>query len=617
MKSVGQSSVDVEASPTLSVRRDAARANQRRDRTLSRFVIIGSLLTAVSCRIWVATSATVPKGPDVIGPWAVAFQLAGAEPSIDMGDILPYSPGMGAVLAPLVAFIDDPTRRYQAAVLLLIGLPVAAAWCVTRAIRRCGLNQNVPIALAFATILLLTSVAFSSSFTWAEPLVLLWLAAWLAGATASVANLRISGVTAMAVLSSMAVLAHGRLAPLTLVWPLAVVLFARQDVKSGRRTGLDALRLVVVTTVVAIAAAFLARQLRTWAIESAWSHPSFDLDTAFLDSMGSISYWINALKGLVGQAWYVLASTAGLAGVGVWGLVVTAIDSKVPSSAPARRAATVVLLGLAATAAVSVLWVAPLLTGPRLQRMDYLVYGRYIDQVAVVLAAVGAATLATHTARVARRVLPVALSLILVSGVAAWWIRNGHDTDRVPVLNSVISGVSAWPFDREGLDVIRWTMIGFAVGAIITGAAWLGRRALTLSVLVVLALGTIAGSTLAVHSHRAWDNSQLYADFPSATSGAEMLVAASDAVTSLSYRFGAPTQQYVLADQGWFWELSPSDSAQLANEPPADAGLVVLRWNAGGPTGDWCQLARYGQVLVWARTDVTGDTDTARRCNSS
>ena len=80
----------VNPDPSVRVRR--ARPGKQDDyRYLALATYSVAIIAFLGTRVWIATNAVMPKGPDIIGPWAVAFWASGSDPAIDMGTSPPYS----------------------------------------------------------------------------------------------------------------------------------------------------------------------------------------------------------------------------------------------------------------------------------------------------------------------------------------------------------------------------------------------------------------------------------------------------------------------------------------------------------------------------------------------
>ena len=359
----------------------------------------------IATRIWVLGAVGVPRGPDNLGPWAVAFQFAGARPALDMYDLPPYSVGMGAVLAPLVALVQDPVLRHRIAIGLLGLGGLVAAWLTARTVRA-ALGAPLPAAAAFCVVAGATAVSFGSSFTWVEPLALVWLVAVLTAMCWSLGAAPRWSPVAVAALASTAILVHGRMALVPVVWLGAVVATSWPSLRrpEQRRSGAA---LVGATAAVTVLGGAACRVLQQAMIDRAWSRTSADTETRVLDALGRADFPVAVLVELAGQAWYLTASTLGLAPLGLGVLTVVAAGRSGRPELDAarwRRSAAVVLVTLLSVWAVGCLFMAGEIRGAP-YRADHLVYGRYVDQVAVVLAAIGAAGLVVMTRRTALRAM--------------------------------------------------------------------------------------------------------------------------------------------------------------------------------------------------------------------
>ncbi len=559
--------------------------------------------TVVVVRLWVASQASMPKGPDVLGPWAAAFHLSRGPIGIDMYDLPPYSVGMGVVLAPLVRVVDDPALRYQIAVALLGLSSLFAGWCIARFVRASTDADPVQQAVAFCVTSAITAVAFSSTFTWAEPLVLAWLCAWLALVAWSMGSARWWSPSVVASLASTAPLVHGRVVLIPVIWCaaslLTVVLRRRRGVRSS--SDLAAAGGVVLVTALVTA---LSQLLRSSVVTAVWSSADLANDTQVVDHVGEPAFWGAVLIESVGQLWYATTSTFGLAPIGVAVVVAMAAGRLGSLSGAQRRSLSVAAAGLASVWAVGVLFIASGLTAPGPERLDYLIYGRYGDPAVVVFAACGAAFLVSAARRTAVVALGGSAALLLVTGLFTTWRLHGLDERPEAINEGVISGVASFPLDRPGLDLLRWSALALtAIGAFASSRLG-GRVALSASITVVVLLGGVAGSVRAVEEHRAWDNSVLYLDYPGAPVARSTVPVAQDTLGRDAYRFNMPSQQYVLAAQGWQLEVVPESSDELVTSIAPDHHMVVLRYTAGAPSAEWCHISRYDDVIVWVRTTI-------------
>ena len=570
--------------------------------TAAMSIVAATTAIVVACRLWVASRTVMPKGPDVLGPWAAAFHLAGSPVSIDMYDLPPYSVGMGAVLAPLVRVFDDPATRYQVAVALLGLTSLLAGWCIAYCCRRAIDADPLQQAIAFCVTSAITAVAFASTFSWAEPLVLGWLCAWLALAAWSLTSTRTWSPLMVALWGSTAPLVHGRVSLLPVIWCVAVLAIAVADRERSERRGAAggvAAGVVVVTTL----GLLLSQHLRSSVVAAVWSSPNLDNDTRILAHISEPAYWGAIALEAIGQVWYATASTFGLAPVGVVALAAAVRDRGRRSTAQ-RQLCALVLVGLCSVWAVGVLFVANALVAPGPERLDYLVYGRYGDPAVVVLAAFGAAWLVVATRRRAWAALGGAATLLVTTGAFVRWRLVGLDPAVQEVVESVVSGVASFPLDRPGLDLVRWSAISLAAIAVFALSRLGGRALLASAVAAVALLGGVAGSARAVEEHRAWDNSVLHRGYPAAPGGAVVVPVPAELLERRAYNFNMPSQQYALASLGWQLQVVDATSDEVRDSLTPEHLMVVLRNAAGAPGDDWCHLSVYDDLVVWARRAI-------------
>jgi hypothetical protein len=568
--------------------------------------VITAAVAWVALRVWVITAAEAPNGPDNVGPWAAAFVWARADPRIDMADLPPYSVGTGGILSPILLVVDDPVLRYRIGIGVLSCLAVAAAYAVARTVRstlRCGVH-GLLVAMLVGT--LGTAIAFTTSFTWVEPVAFAYFGVWLALASWTFAGSAWLPVMLVGAYTGAAVLIHGRFTLLAPAWFLIVAWWEFSKPRQGR----DRRRSLLVLAGLAItigAAMVLARWLRVRVIDAAWSQASFDSDVTFAHMVDDIHYWAAVVQSTIGQAWYVVTSTFGLAVVGAWNLLRIARGESESDSA--RWTAVAALVGSGVVYATSVLWIAPAILDPAPPpwfrgRWDHLVHGRYLDAVAVTLAAFGAAALASRRNDASRRVLALSMVAIVVLFGAIVALEAWADPTLEDLNAGSIPGVSGFPVGAQA-HLARWSAVGVVIGGILLLVSQRGRLATFCAVAVVMTLCAVSGSRLAVQRMQRFDSSALYAGVPASPTPQRALVAA-DAMDSTAFRYGFPVQQFVLAPSNWSFEISALESHELASGLPSDAGLTVMWWDAT-PEGSWCLVGEYGRLRIWVTRSLVPD----------
>ena len=474
----------------------------------------GVLFAVLALHLRTAVAAPGPVAVPDIPVYLGIAQWVGGD-GLAPGDV-PFQPGYGLLIAPLVAVAGVSHLGTQGEVVHYLALVVNSLAAVAAAVAagRLGLvgSQRWWVAGAAGLIAIVhPSLSSASRIAWPETLLsvavlvvalAVGFAAAVAGSAASERSWARAGLIA-----ALAVAVHARMVVLV----VAVVLTALLC-RIGRRAwiALGAGLLVGgVTTAVALTLT------RTWPAERL-------NEAAQLDRGGE------PILTLAGQ---LLALGGGTAGLGVIGLIAgvwtalglvrtsrsgdpdvacapTAHGGDVRPSTAARRpeplTAALVCVALGASGALLVgAWT---LTGS--ERADALLYGRYVDPWAVTLAVVTLAWLATrHSGR--RRtsaVLAVSAVVTLVACVLVVGAADGYGAVPRRIMTLSFSPAWAWLDERLGavaVAALAATLVGvlLAWAASRAHAAAASRVSLGTLIAVVLALGAIA--TVSNHRHLA------------------------------------------------------------------------------------------------------------------
>lgn len=552
-------------------------------------------MAVIATRVWVIASVTIPRGPDNLGPWAVAFAVAGADPTVIMYGQPPYSVGMGLLLSPLVLAVQDPVLRHQAAIAMLGLGSLLAGWLVAHTVGR-AVDRPLARAVAFCVTAGLTSVSFASSFTWVEPLALLWLSAVLAAMAWSIGSPRRWTPVAVGAGVSTAYLVHGRFLLVPLVWIVATIALEWPALRR-RDEGARAAFVVTATAAVVGVGMVGSHSLRDRLIDDAWERPLLDVDTRVLSQLGEPGLPVAVLTELAGQLWYVTASTFGLAPMGLMALAAIITGRSPLTDARWRRLSAVVAAALLSVWAIGCLFMAGTIRG-RVLRADHLIYGRYVDQVAVVLAAVGAAAFVTCSRRWGNRSGLASGVTMLALGAVAFWTRQRTGAGDLPLIESTVSGLASLPIDRPGMDVVAWTLLPLVGLILLIAARQIAPVVATLTLCAILVVGSLAGAARARDAHVAWPNDELHVGYPPAPDGHTRVRVAADAMEGRAYSFNLPSQQYALADEGWSLDVVPETSEELVRDLRDDR-MIVVRDDLAQPPAGWCVRAKFHKVAIW------------------
>jgi hypothetical protein len=497
-----------------------------------------------------------------------------------------YRGGYSLALAPLVALGSSPTLTYHLILLLNVALAAAVLPLLYLLLTRFG-GVRAELAFwaalagaAYPALTVLSQTAMSENALF--PLVCVWLIAfagllarpaprselwWGVGLAASTGALwavhtRMAVAVALAVLGLVWLTARRRIRPSTLVVALATI------------------------------ALFLlgTHFLDNFLADHNYGGSAPDELSERMDALSSIAGVRTVLANLVGQTWYLLVATFGLAAA-------VAVDffarwrARPGGAVAGEGQPPYVGILLALTALLLVISASAF---PERTRPDMLIYGRYSEVVAPALVAVGLTVLARARIPSLRRLAWPLLGFVLLTGVVALIRATASDPDAANRWN-----VSALPFVtvQLGPAILVAAALVAAVGAalLLRGAA-LGPRPLGL-----VALGLF----LAVMAYGAWNpvRSSQRAVYPAGWKSPEDAAAAAGIesvgydldhydtiglytvqwflpITKVTLFHGKrqqPPSRYVLSGEGWAREHPATKAEPLWSAVGRDETLWRLR----------------------------------------
>lgn len=568
-----------------------------------------SFAAFVGLRLLVIVVADTPTiTPDELGAWAIAKVLVGAEPMTMQGTPR-YSLLSGAVLAPVEALGLGGVAAYRLALTLLSVILVAAAALVRRTVELLRPGRSIVAASAWALTLLFPATLATTSFTWAEPVVTLWWALLLWGVTASFVARSRRATLVTSVVAGAAVVAHGRLALVPVVWVVALLagMVQGRRAPAGGRTarGTSTIALALATTVATAAVASVADR---WVADRVWGDGVVDLELGLEPT--SAQWWLGLTTAAVGRLWYLLAASIGLA---VLGVVALWHASTRPEQPGHRRAALTLASLLGSNLAIATAQGAGLLAdldwfGPfGGLRWDHLVYGRYLDGVLLVLCVLG---LVAACDMVGRRTATLGLGASAAAMVLAATIVGVRSAgaELFPSNDVMMAGTSWMPMSTDQLALLGWT----AVALVATAAAAVALRRSRRAFLVVLALwfgtGAVLGTVETAQAHRDESQPDLVGRIGAAPVAGATAVVANDVLELPEWLLGVYAQQRDLTDEGWRVGLAELDSEQLVARiasDPAETRVLVLDQDVEPNGGDWTDVTSFRGASVW-RLDRAG-----------
>jgi hypothetical protein len=426
-----------------------------------------------------------------------------------------YRAGYSLLIAPLVGLSSDPSVAYH--LILVLNAALAASifpllyLLLTHFV---GVRPAIAIWAALAgavypAVTVLSQVAMSENALF--PLVCLWLLAFAGLLAARDRRRELLWAAALGASTGALWAVHNRM-----IVAIAITLAVLLWLAVRRRLHPAALALAVALLA---AAAFGTHLLDNFAIDHSYGGSARDELTERLDELFRFDGLRTALANLVGQTWYLVVASFGLAAAACADFVVR----RRRRADGAEGAAPAPVLGIL-LALTGLLLLISASAFPERTRPDMLIYGRYVEVAAPALVAFGIAALAR--ARVFRPLAWPLLGFALLTGAVALIRATASDPDAANRWN-----ISALPFVTVQLGP------GILIGAALVAAAgaWLLLRA---SALGYRALGCVAvGLFLAVVAYGVWNpvRSSERAVYPAGWSSPESAVKDAVGASTIAY----------------------------------------------------------------------------------
>ena len=328
------------------------------------------LFAAVLCGIFMVSVAMRQAGPTVHpDEWGFLSNgqvlIGHTEAPIPTGSFYPAGYGLVTGLGALIT--GSLPGSYRFALLANVVLAVLTAWFAGRlAVRGFGASKLMGRLVA-ALVFVLPGTIVTAMFAWPETASRLAFLLFIS-LVMTVANNRTSiQVLGLGLFTGLMPALHGRF---TLLIPVVGAVFLWWGIQRliTRRTAL----LAIFVTAVGYEGSRLLNQF----VKRSLYEESYDQETRLLSRLVDPNLWPALLRTMVGQTWYLTATSCGLLGVGI-AFAVWRIRSeggaRTVSSDPQR-------LGLLVLIASSFLVIftggLQLLHG---NRGDHLIYGRYVE----------------------------------------------------------------------------------------------------------------------------------------------------------------------------------------------------------------------------------------------
>lgn len=442
------------------------------DRTPHLGLLVLGVAAVVGFRAWASWRAEVPQVyADEAAYLAMARLLGGGSPW-NMGEASTYGPGYSLLIAPWFALDLDPPHLYRMAIwtnTVLAGCTVVTYEAL--AARVTPLRRPLTIAVAAAAASL-PALVLTANLAWSDNLTPLCFALLVLTLLRFLECRTPGRGLVVAVAAVAAAVTHDRFLPVVVVLLATLALVAWND-----RDGRGAALLSMGATMTGVA----ATRLLTGLIHDRLYEPG-----AAADRLGEVERLLRVGPGVLsflGQSWYLLVSTAGVAGLGVVALAIAWRRSAGEDRLPVVATAAL----LAAAFVPSVVFMTDRQTG------HHLVYGRYNDAIAGVLVIMGLGWLLTDRHLRSRLVGVCAVALTAGASAVILGVTRGDMLDGAYNPPTVLG---LMPIDRTGpREVAFITVVSLVLLAFVTFPTfWRAARPAALGVAVGLTLlGGIRG----------------------------------------------------------------------------------------------------------------------------
>jgi hypothetical protein len=416
--------------------------------------------------------------PDEPAQLAMARWLSGGV-RWNMFDHNTWRPGMALLMAPLFWFTDDTGTIMHGGYLIGAALGGLAAVLLARLATRLTSLSPAACVLAAGAIAIAPPSLSATAFVWAEAVVTVTFLATLTLLLKFYDEPRPGTGLATVAIAALGFVGHSRLLPMLGV--VAVLLVVRCIMARAWWVGAAVVGGLVIST-------YAAFQFADAVFDAVWDNPSSSntVDTV----VERLPHVTEILSSALGQGWYQIVATAGLAAFGAGVLLVRALRRRnrgFPNTV--IRDARLVLLVTAPLVVVSMVFMS------NRTRTDHRIYGRYNDAILWPVLIVGIAWLLqlryTRHPRAA-----VAAIVGVVAGIAAASVGIEHVAgeamaDSVGV-RPMVAGLMPAIGSRPNIDVVRVAVVSIVLLAVLLVAALASKRGIAV-VIVAVPLLAIAG----------------------------------------------------------------------------------------------------------------------------
>lgn len=443
-----------------------------------------ALLFAGVCGLFMLTVAIRQYGPTV-HPDEFGFLTNGQvlighdEAAIPTGSF--YPAGYGVVTGVGALITGSMSGAYRFALLTNVVLAIVTAWYAGRLAQRgFGVSRQMALLIS-ALVFVVPGTIVSAMFSWAETASRLAFLLFV-GFVLRAAKTRSRGiVVGLGLFTGLMPALHGRF---LLLLPIVCLLFAWWWIR--KEISIVSAGLAVVVT----ASAYVSTHLLNKFVKTSVYTTSYDQENRLLERLVNPDVWPALLRTMVGQSWYLIASSCGLIGIAILFTISRVIGNGGHRTIGGDAERVTLLVVFAAAFAIIFTGGLQLLYG---NRGDHLIYGRYVEMMVPALLVISCVAL-ERASRLAQRAW--LLTGLAIFGVAAFYVlidfgdgvKGSHYRDSIVYPNIVGIDIAHY-IVRPGLITFGLFFAGVAL------VLWaLARKKGSLAVVTLIALFAASSS---------------------------------------------------------------------------------------------------------------------------
>ncbi|MEO6654058.1 MAG: hypothetical protein ABIP17_15530, partial [Ilumatobacteraceae bacterium] len=421
-----------------------------------RLPLLATLIGVTLVRLWFSSARHVVHiSPDEPSQLAIARFLAGRR-RWNMFDHATWQPGLGTLITPIYWFTDraETVVHWGLGVNAVLG-GLGAVLLVLLTRRLTGLSDWTCAVLATVVALAPASLS-ASAFIWAEPLISIAVVATLLVLIRYYDSGRLLTAIAAVACGVGGYTSHSRLLPIvatTVALTAGRELWRRRWIAAG------------VVTASAIVMFGTTALWKDWLLDRIWDNPS---DQNTVDAVITRAQQpLDVGESLVGQLWYQLVATLGVAALGtvvLTGLAIRRRRADDPAGSTTTTLARLVIVTTAPLVIVSAIFMADR------GRQDQYIYGRYNDAVIWPILVLGLGWLIARVRGGFRRrdLATVAVTIGVTLGLGgAIEALHGDSIRKSYGVRAMIAGVLPFVNGKDTLDVWHATLVASALFAVV------------------------------------------------------------------------------------------------------------------------------------------------------